>query len=90
MKLKLQNNNFKNIQNHSNAFFDNFSLRDKKIWIKGLLVDCPLGKPLKDCPANALRSLPIDQFAEIVNEMTKKQIDCIIEYHENCCRERES
>ena len=90
MKSKQQNNKSKNIQNHSNNFFDTFTTRDKKIWIKGLLVDCPLGKPLKDCPANSLRSLPIDQFAEIVNKMTKKQINCIIEYHENCCRKRET
>ena len=90
MKTKLQNNNSKNIQNHSNTFFADFTLRDKRIWIKGLLVDCPLGQPLKGCPANALRNLPIDQFAEIVNKMTKKQINCIIEYHENCCRKRES
>ncbi len=89
MKTKSKNSNSKKIPNHPKTFFADFTLRDKKIWIKGLLVDCPLGRPLKGCPANTLRNLPIDQFAKIVKQMSEDQIDCIIEYHEKCCRKRE-
>ncbi|GEM_PF-1693417 len=88
MKKKTKNKNPSNFQRHSNSFFADFSLNDKRIWIKGLLVDCPLGIPLDDCPANSLRYLPIDQFAEIVNNMSEEQVNCIIEYHEGCSAER--
>jgi hypothetical protein len=64
-------------------------LRDKRTWVKGILVDCPLGKPMPDCPGNNLRGLPLAQFVRVVNNMSEKKLDAIITYHETCVSERE-
>ena len=66
----------------------NFELMDKRIWVKGILVECPLGKPLTDCLANALRNLPLEELIKAVNNMTEDQLDSVIEYHNNCMAER--
>jgi len=57
---------------------------DKQIWVKGILVDCPLGRSLPDCPANDLRTLPLEELVKSVNKMTESQLEMMIEYH-NCC-----
>ena len=57
---------------------------DKQIWVKGILVDCPLGRSLSDCPANDLRTLPLEELVKSVNKMTEPQLEMMIKYH-NCC-----
>jgi len=66
-----------------------YKLRDKKTWVKGILVDCPLGDPLEDCPANEIRNLPLPQLVSIVNGLSDKQLDAIILHHETCLAQRE-
>ncbi|MFC1461748.1 hypothetical protein ACFLQR_04445 [Verrucomicrobiota bacterium] len=63
--------------------------RDKRIWVKGILVDCPVGKPLESCPASKIRGLPLPNLIATVNSMSDRQIDAIIKYHENCAKERD-
>jgi len=67
-----------------------YKLRDKRAWVKGILVDCPLGTPLDSCPANEIRSLPVHELVKIVNGISNEQLDAIIAHHENCLKERET
>ncbi len=66
----------------------NVELMNKRIWVKGILVECPLGKPLTDCPANALRNLPLEELIKAVNDMTADQLEMVIKYHNDCMEER--
>jgi hypothetical protein len=65
-----------------------YKLRDKRTWVKGILVDCPVGDPLDTCPANKIRNLPLPTVVNIVNEMSDEQLDAIILHHENCQKQR--
>jgi len=67
-----------------------YKLRDKRTWVKGILVDCPLGTPLDDCPANEIRNLPVHELVKIVNGLSNEQLDAIIAHHENCLKQRET
>lgn len=66
----------------------NSNNRDKRVWVKGLLVDCPVGRPLESCPASKIRGLPLPNLVSAVNRMSDRKIDAIIKYHENCARKR--
>lgn len=57
---------------------------EKKILLKGLLVECPYDNPLPDCPGNVLRNLPMVQFCRVVNNLSDKHIDSLLAHHENC------
>lgn len=67
-----------------------YKLRDKRTWVKGLMVDCPMGTALEDCPAGKIRSLPVRELVRIVNSLSEKQLDDIIECHEECITERQA
>lgn len=67
-----------------------YKLRDKRTWVKGLLADCPLGIPTPDCPGNNVRGLPLAQFVNVVNGMSEKKMDAVINYHEKCLAKREA
>ena len=61
----------------------------KKTWVKGLLIDCPVGKPLEDCPAKDIRGLPTKERSRIVDDMTEEAVDEILDHHRRCVQERE-
>lgn len=63
--------------------------RYKEAWVKGLLIDCPFGKPLDSCPAREFRRLPLKERMARVDAMTEAQLDAIIEHHQQCLHERE-
>jgi hypothetical protein len=64
-------------------------ITQKKIWVKGLLVDCPYNAPLEDCALNDLRNEPMKTRLMKVNAMTHKQLDGIISHHKQCLTIRE-
>ena len=68
---------------------EHLDIEDKKAWVQGLLVDCPVGKGLDTCPAKDLRSLPIKTRLNLVREMDEGQIDQIIVHHKTCLAGRE-
>ena len=68
---------------------ENLNFEDKKIWVKGLVIHCPMGESVKDCPANKIRLLPIPERLRIVDEMTEDSVDEIIDHHYKCLAERE-
>ena len=65
-----------------------FTALDKRIWIKGLSVECPLGQALDDCPLNALRHLPVAQMNTTINGLSDRQIDSIVKIHQHCYHDR--
>ncbi len=68
---------------------DELSIEHKRIWIKGLMIDCPMGKALDDCPARDVRTMPVEKRLIVVDEMTPEQIEEVIVYHRQCLSKRE-
>jgi hypothetical protein len=64
-------------------------ITQKKIWVKGLLVDCPYDAPLADCILKDLRNEPMEARLIKVNAMTHRQLDGIISHHKQCLAIRE-
>jgi len=63
---------------------------DKITWLKGLLVGCPMGKALDDCPVNELRKLLLADRIELIKNMSNVEIDSILEHHKKCITKREN
>ena len=61
----------------------------KLIWVEGLLIECPFGNPLSDCPAIELRKLPIPERLRVAEQFTENELDEIIIHHKNCLNKRE-
>lgn len=66
------------------------SLQHKKAFLIGLLIECPMGKSLKNCSLNVSRKLPINEQIKLTNEMDEDQLTQILNKHRNCLREREN
>ncbi len=65
-----------------------FTPLDKRIWIKGLTLECPLGEALGDCPLNALRHLPVPQMNQTINRLPDQKVNSIVEIHQQCFNDR--
>jgi hypothetical protein len=65
-----------------------FNKFDKRIWLKGLVMECPAGEPLHDCPLNGMRSLPITQINHTINDLSDEKVDAIINIHKHCFHDR--
>ncbi len=60
----------------------------KRIWAKGLIVECPLKIQLEDCPLKEVRKLPIEERIDIVDKMPLAELDAIVEHHKACQAKR--
>jgi hypothetical protein len=60
----------------------------KKVWVKGLIVECPMGKPLHDCPLNSLRGLPLAQINTVVNGLSAVALKTLLAEHNTCYNHR--
>ena len=67
-----------------------FNFDNKTVWVRGLMVECPMGDPAKDCPLQKFRLLPLSERMEIVNKMTMERIDKILAHHTMCLNRREA
>jgi len=65
-------------------------LKEKVIWVQGLLIGCPLGEALENCPAKDLRSLAISDRLKLVSGMDEGTLDQIIAHHKGCLAAREN
>lgn len=65
------------------------NLEEKKIWVKGLAIHCPMGESMKACPANEIRLLPIPERLRNIDEMPAEGVNQIIDHHNDCLRKRE-
>jgi len=65
------------------------SIEHKRTWVKGLLIDCPMGTAADDCPARDLRTMPIEKRLIVVDTMTSQQVEEVIVFHKQCLQKRE-
>jgi len=65
------------------------SIEHKRTWVKGRLIDCPMGTAMGDCPARDLRTMPIEKRLIVVDSMTNEQVEEVIVYHRQCLKKRE-
>ncbi len=65
-----------------------FTSLDRRIWVKGLTLECPLGEPVAECPLNPLRHLPVAQMNHTINGLSDKQVDAIVKIHTQCYQSR--
>ena len=61
---------------------------NNRIWIKGLVMECPHGIPVDDCPLNGLRSLPVPEANRIINGISDKQAKLYLQTHRQCYHHR--
>jgi len=61
----------------------------KRIWVKGLLIDCIFGESLDNCPVKELRLLPIEERLDRADSMLEQELDNIIEFHKSCLGKRD-
>lgn len=66
----------------------NSNLSEKMSLVNGLLLECPLDKPLDDCPAKEVRSLPAKKRLKVVEAMGESELDLIISHHRYCFQKR--
>ncbi|MBC8191196.1 MAG: hypothetical protein H8E18_02340 [FCB group bacterium] len=65
------------------------SLENKVIWLKALMIECPLYSALPECPLAKYRSKPISERFHHVDHMGEELVDSIIDHHERCLSLRE-
>ncbi len=61
---------------------------DRRVWIKGLAVECPLGKPLSDCPLSDTRTLPVAPMNHAINRQSNRTVNDLYRHHLHCFRIR--
>ena len=59
------------------------------ITISGLLIKCPLGERLDDCPFNKYRHLSIQEKCDLAMNMSEEDAEKIIYQHRECILLRE-
>lgn len=59
-------------------------LSDKKIFVFGLMMDCPQGQPLATCPFKKYRKLSIIERIDCLENISDKEIDKMIKHHYEC------
>ena len=62
----------------------------KRIWAKGLLVDCPFEITLEDCPLKETREMSRRKQLDIINEMPALELDNLLSYHWKCQEARKA
>jgi hypothetical protein len=61
----------------------------KETWIKGLMIECPMGEALVNCPLREFRKMTIEARFTLVESWDENQLDQTIAYHKKCLLERE-
>ena len=61
---------------------------NNKIFLKGLVVGCPLGTPSDDCPLNGLRTIPVDVMNSTVDQLDDETVDLFFATHTDCFKQR--
>jgi hypothetical protein len=59
-------------------------LHSKQVRVRKLLVACPYGDPLPDCPASELRKIPIEERIRGIMYMSVDELDLLLARHARC------
>ena len=62
----------------------------KRVEVVVLIIECPFGEALPDCPLSELRKLPLSERIEHYKLMTDEELGGITAYHEQCLKKRET
>ncbi len=65
------------------------AIEEKIVSVLGLLIKCPLEKPIDECPAKSHRHLSFNEKYTLVGKMSEEDLDAIISTHKKCIRLRE-
>lgn len=57
---------------------------DKLVFGFGLLVKCPEGEPVSDCPLQEYRTKSLEDKLAIAEQFTENELDETIAYHHKC------
>ena len=68
----------------------NYDFKTKRRLILELLRSCPFKIALSNCPAKEIRKMSLIEKFKIVGNMSKQELDGILEYHEKCSKERKN
>lgn len=60
------------------------TLNGKSEFVQCLMVTCPMGVALDNCPVKVIRTFPLNKRMEIVRRMPSSQLDAIIAGHRKC------
>jgi hypothetical protein len=61
-----------------------YNITNKRIFVRGLCVECPQGTPLESCLLSSLRNLPLSEFRKIINAFDETRLDAILAHHNAC------
>ncbi|MDZ8119685.1 hypothetical protein [Pontiella agarivorans] len=61
---------------------------NNKIWIKGLIMECPHKAAVRNCPLRELRGKSEREANRIVDEMDDEEVRAILSAHRACYERR--
>jgi hypothetical protein len=64
-------------------------LEHKKILVKELFFDCPMGMALNNCLTKNFRKLSLERRMKIVDEIKEEEIEFLLNKHRECRLNRE-
>ncbi len=59
-------------------------LEYEQLWLKILMIRCPAGPALADCPVHDFRGLSRLAAEEAIKVMAKKEVNALIDHHKTC------
>ena len=60
----------------------------ERIWLQNLILICPLGKSVDNCPLNELRKMTFNKRNMVVDAMTINEVEKILVHHKECLYSR--
>ena len=57
---------------------------NNKIWLKGLVMECPHGAPARNCPMTQLRGKRAIEANAAIDEMDDLEVDECLSAHRSC------
>jgi len=64
-------------------------MRTYELDLMGLVVDCPFGEALWNCPLKSIRTLPLRERIRKVKKLSVPEMERIVAYHKTCVERRE-
>ena len=70
-------------------FDQTINFEDKiKLLVKQLTIECPMGDAKQDCPLAELRKLPLEEKLVMVDSMSAKKLNELLQHHYDCFESR--
>ncbi len=56
----------------------------KKILVRELFFDCPMGAERNNCMSRIVREMPLEKRTEILEQMQEEEMDFLLSNHRKC------